>query len=411
VTWNLAGLAFTSAAGVILNVLIAVFYDAAVLGVFSQVFALYVFFSQFSVLGIHFSVMQGAARHAGDVRKVRSVLIGALVPTIVLSAAFTSALVAARGYVGQILSSPGVAAGIAWAGPGLFLFGINKILQSATNGLGWMGWFAALQTLRSAVMLAAFGFVWLARMPGESISVVFTVSEACFFVVAAVLLAQGGYIWGPVEDLAHWMKWHLWFGLRSFPIGALTALNTRLDVLMLGYFTNDAMVGIYSLPAMLAMGIYQILIVLRNNYNPRLLQKYHAGMIDSLEADIRRGKRRTYLLMAMAGALIVALYPVGVWAVGGKKVLMDGWPVTAILIAGLVAGAGYVPFNHLLMLAGRPAVQAGTVLVAVAVNFLGNLVLIPCWAACGAAVATGIAILCHTALLIYLTKRLIRVRI
>src|SRR5690349_7530199 len=55
VIWNLASFVILGLSGVLINILIGYAYDASALGVFNQVFAVYIFFSQLAVGGIHLS--------------------------------------------------------------------------------------------------------------------------------------------------------------------------------------------------------------------------------------------------------------------------------------------------------------------------------------------------------------------
>jgi O-antigen/teichoic acid export membrane protein len=68
--------------------------------------------------------------------------------------------------------------------------------------------------------------------------------------------------------------------MKSFFSNVLLQMNTRIDVLVLGLFWSDHIVGIYSFAATLAEGVYQLLVVLRTNYNPMLVRL-------TLEAAVR----------------------------------------------------------------------------------------------------------------------------
>ena len=52
VLYNVAGLGVAGVCGILLNFLIGTLYDAAALGIFNQVFATYIIFAQFAVLGV-----------------------------------------------------------------------------------------------------------------------------------------------------------------------------------------------------------------------------------------------------------------------------------------------------------------------------------------------------------------------
>ena len=103
---------------------------------------------------------------------------------------------------------------------------------------------------------------------------------------------------------------HLVYGTKSAVSGMLLELNSRVDVLMIGYFLDDARVGIYSFASTLAEGVFQLLVVLQNNYNPLIARSLTQGADapgpaqEEFHAMVRRGKRTTYLWMTLAGALV-----------------------------------------------------------------------------------------------------------
>ena len=55
-----------------------------------------------------------------------------------------------------------------------------------------------------------------------------------------------------------WLKRHIQFGARSVLGGVAVELNTRVDVLVLGLFTSEAQVGIYSFAAFFVEGFLQL---------------------------------------------------------------------------------------------------------------------------------------------------------
>ena len=61
VIWNLASLAFLAVAGVGINLLIAATGGPDALGVFQQVFAVFVIASQLAVFGVHVSVLRSVS--------------------------------------------------------------------------------------------------------------------------------------------------------------------------------------------------------------------------------------------------------------------------------------------------------------------------------------------------------------
>src|ERR1043165_1003245 len=243
VVWNLVSYAVVGLCGLALNVLIGRFYDAATLGTFNQVFAAYILFSQFAVGGIHYSALKAMAEHAQDRSVWGAILLGALIPAGLLSLGFAAGFFVSRTAIGAILDSPDVSVGIAWATPGLFFFAVNKVLLGAVNGLRWMKWFAILQALRPILLIAGLVGLTAIQADPSSLPLIFSMTELVILVLSAIPFLPACCARTP--GLGFWISSHVSFGTRSILSGVLTELNTRVDVLLLGYFSTDRVVGIY----------------------------------------------------------------------------------------------------------------------------------------------------------------------
>jgi O-antigen/teichoic acid export membrane protein len=250
--------------------------------------------------------------------------------------------------------------------------------------------FAVFQTLRAVLLIAALLGLTLLRWPGERLAFIFPVGELVLFV---------GLLWACREELIfkawrsmlEWMKKHLAFGLRGMVGQVLGDVNYRIDILMLGFFFDDHTVGIFSLASVLAEGLYQLPAVLRTNFNPVLVRLLSENRAEELKALIRRGRKLAYIGMTVIGVAAMALYPLGLYLVRNRGDYLQSWPVFAVLMVGIIAASGYIPFGFLLLQAGRPGLQTVMIALLITVNVLLNLVLAPWLGVMGVALSTAIS--------------------
>jgi O-antigen/teichoic acid export membrane protein len=391
--WNFGSLAVLGVSGIALNALIGALYDEAALGVFNQALAAYIFFSQAAVGGLDRSVLKEVAARPGERARVTAVVAAGLVPTVVLAALVTLAFWLARAPIGAWLESPGTAEGIAWATPGLFFFALNKVLLATVNGLSRMRAFAVYQALRYVLILTALGGFALLdreRVHAAHLAGVFSFAEVGLFLVLAleVWLQVRGPLAAGWKEL---VRPHLVYGLRSVGSGVLLELNARVDVLMIGWFMSDRDVGVYTFAAMICEGIYQLLVVLQNLYNPILAREIAARALERLHATIQKGKRRTYLGMLAVAALAVLLYPLALALLTDKPGFGGSVVPFRWLMLGIVLCAGYIPFAQTLLMAGFPGTHTLYMVLTVLFNVVGNALLIPRLGLAGAAIATAIS--------------------
>jgi len=409
VWWNVAGLAIAGAAGILLNYLISVVHGAAALGAFNQVFAVYIVLSQLGALGIHYSALRHLAA-VSDEGERRAITSAALVTTAVVGALFSAAGWLLAEPIGRVVDSPAVAVGIRYAAPGVLFFALSKVTLACINALQRMRWYAVLTGGRFLLMVLAFGGFALAEVDAARLPLLITVAEGSVLLLSLVPI--GGLVGRvPLAALRSWIHEHLRFGLKGFSSGLVAELNTRIDVLILGAFAGDRVVGAYSFAAILAEGLYQVLVVLRTNFAPVVIRLWAGNRRDELVATVRRVRDRTYLGSLVVGALAIGVYALVVPLITRDPLLADSWRYFALLVAGMVASAGYAPFLPLLLYAGLPGWYTILIATTFAANAIGNLALVPALGASGSALGTAFAFLVGLVALKWMSARLLDLQI
>jgi O-antigen/teichoic acid export membrane protein len=194
-------------------------------------------------------------------------------------------------------------------------------------------------------------------------------------------------------------------------MSGLFELFARVDILVVGAFASDRVVGAFSFAATLFEGLYQVLYVLRINYAPVVVRLWTGDRKGELEAVIRRARNRTYAGAAAAGLLAVAAYALLLPLLTADAEFVQSWQPFAVLVAGAALAAGYNPFLPLLLYAGRPGRNTAFMLVVFSVNAAGNLVLVPLFGPLGSAAATALALAASALLLRAVVARQLGLRI
>lgn len=188
-------------------------------------------------------------------------------------------------------------------------------------------------------------------------------------------------------------------------------LNARVDVLMIGFYLEDRWVGVYTFAAMVAEGMYQLLVVLQNMYNPLLARDLALGQTTTLEASIARGKRNTYLGVAVVGLLAAWIYPWPFDWLVGKSAVAESATAFRGLVLGIVLSAGFIPFAQVLLMGNRPGWHSVYMASTVLLNIVGNAILIPKFGIIGAALATSLAMFLSIFVLRALVRRELQLKL
>lgn len=413
VVWNAGSLAILSACGIIINIIIMACQGPQALGIFNQVFAFYIVISQIVVGGLQFSVLKHCSYEQDNPTECATIASSALMLVAFAGIVICAILFGLRDVIGRTLDSSSVAFGLTFAIPGLAFYALNKVLLMVLNGLRNMRAFAVFQALRYLLILAGVVVIMLLGYPGSHLPLSLTMAEVILFVALMlyinIMLFRIRF--SLASEMRSWFRRHISFGSRGFLSGVLIEMNTRVDVLMLGYFMSDTIVGIYSFASTFAEGFAQLSTVIRQNVDPIVGRCFAEDNREKIKEIARKVRHTFYPIMAFVGCALIATFPVLIWLVASNGENWQSWGVFAILVSGIVLASGYRPFIGILMQGGRP----GTYTILIAGSVLGNVILnvclIPVLGIYGAAVATALIYVIEVVALVVLARNLFGIRL
>jgi O-antigen/teichoic acid export membrane protein len=396
--------------GLGLSFVIARWWGASAFAVFNLVTTAYFALAVVGACGLPYSVLRAIAEQPDDRGRVAAIVAGALVPNLVLAAAATAVFVAIRPLIARWLDSPAVAEGMLWAAPGLFCFAVNKLLLGVVNGLRRMRAFAVYTSLRYVLIAAGLVIARAVQLAPDHLAAIWTFTEATLLLVLLGELVATV----PLARAAGWTAWtrrHLYYGVRGVLATLAYEINTKLDVWMLGILIADkAAVGIYALAAALNEGVMQLAVVIQNNINPVTARLLADGDLHELQAMVARLRR--WFVPALLGVCAVAAagFPAVIpWVIGDAGFAAGAIPF-AILMAGIAIASPFLPFAQLLLMAKRPGWHTVLLVIAISVNVVTNVVLIPRLGLAGAATSTATTIAISALLLRTLARWRLGVR-
>ena len=405
ILWTLGSFAFLATSGVVINFAVVGLRDATSLGVFNLSYAVYMLVSQIAIWGVHYSVLRNAAYYSCSAKRRGLLIATAILFGLVFGLVATLTLVLLAPYLGILFKSTSTGEAIKLAAFGLLLFPVNKVLIAYVNALRHMRAFALLQALRylcvmlwvGAICASEFSFAWTSF--GFFVAEVVTLLAALFYLQRVSLLR---YLrWSP-----SWGRRHFSFGAKSLPSGMFVEANSRLDVLLIGFFFGQFAVGVYSFAAMLVDGLLQILAMIRVNLNPILVEIFRDSLWSQGRDLFRVTRRYIYLASFFLSLGILFVFWIFTNQIMPDKDLQGGMGSLIILLAGLGLVSAYIPFDNVLMVSGFPFYQTFQNLSVVGVNLLAGIILVPRFGIEGAALATAGSYLAGIAVMIFFVKRL-----
>lgn len=408
---NAASFGVTAIAGVVVSALLAARFGVDAVGQFNQLAAIQLVFSQLAAFGFHLACLHYLSVHpyggAEWVAAGRSALaLTGVTATITAGALFSSA-----GLLESLLDSPGLGEGVRWVALAAGLFGLNKVLFALLTAAERFHTLALAQALRPLGWLA--GAATLLRQDAPQAA---SLGQLLAMAEVLTLLGAGTRVLpflfrSAAPGAGGWYRKHYSFAWRAMPSNLLIDLNTRVDVLVLGFFASDGAVGIYSFAALVAEGVFQIGTIVRTMITPRLVRalvERDAGQL----ASLRHGAGRASLVLTAVSALALAVvYTPAVRLFGLDPALAQGLNVLLILLAGVVATSFHSPFWMALAMGGRPGEHTQLMLLVVVCSVALNLALTPWAGITGAAIATATTFAAVPLMLRFAVRRTLGMRI
>ena len=387
---NFVSLGFLAISGLLINSLIAKHYGSSALGLFNLVFAVYILGSQIATFGVQYSVI----RYVSEIGRT-AVAGRLLLSALVVAGSVSSIVVAITALLflttGSTIYGDAVTSGIMVMLPGLWCFSINKVILNALNGLQYNGLFAVFTSLRYFLMsISMIAVVWM-NVEDFYLCAVLPVSEGLLLATLVICFTRHFFSQYDVRLDGDWLKRHVQFGSRSLLGGVAVELNTRVDILVLGLFTSEAQVGIYSFAAFFVEGILQLPQISRRLVDPSIAKLASERRLDELRDFTRKGRNIGAIAALTTTVIAIALYPYGAAFLSDPTMASTSWPIFSILMLGATVFAVYGAFSGLLSQAGFPVAQTQYNLMVLGTNALLNFALAPRFGINGAAVATAMS--------------------
>ncbi|MEM1207840.1 MAG: oligosaccharide flippase family protein [Planctomycetota bacterium] len=287
--------------------------------------------------------------------------------------------------------------------------GYTAIIKGALSGFGRVAVAQALSDLFNPLVLLTLtvsgGLLWFEAGTGIT-AVGLAVSSAfvCAAIGAAILLFVCRRFDSQTISAGDALPPRLLSKSLAFTwIAGMNALLAHADIVMVGAFTDDATAGVYGLSSYLGSIGTALSVALGAATTPRLAVAFRKRQLAEAQ--------KISLAMALVTGVSTVLYLLFLLILG-RHVLwvfgadfIAGWPAACVITAGYAIGSCCGPTGHLLNMAGKEAVTARSMVVAVAANIVLNLALIPLLGILGAALATGLVVVGRNIYLVWVIRR------
>lgn len=375
-------------------------------GIYAFVWVIVILTGNLSCLGFHTSIIRFYHQHvaAGETALMRGLNVASC-----LIACLTATLVAALGFAFLFLFGDSIASYyLVPVGIALFIIpmiALGDILDGMARARGWtVSALAPTFILRPILILVFMAGTELTDAPHDATTAMAAALAATYVTTLAhlaqltALIRREAGASGARYQLGGWMR----YSLPLFLVDGISFLLTNADVVVVGLFLPPDQVGIYFAAAKTIVLVQFVYFSVKAAAAPRFSAVIATNDHDALAIFASQATRWTFwpslvigLCALAAGELLLSLF--------GPN-FTDGYPLMAILFAGILTKASVGPAEILLSMAGHQKLCVGVYAVTLIAAVMLYSVMIPLFGLTGAAVAAATAIMIES-LLLHLTVR------
>jgi O-antigen/teichoic acid export membrane protein len=375
VSWVLVAMIVDLGIGFFLKVILGNYFGATGLGAYSMVLVIYLIASILGGIGIPAALVKYIAEYKDRKSKFQSFVTCGVINSLILG---------------------GVVAAI------IFITLINVL-----NGMRKMKLYAFAQIFRRAsVLLFTAIFVWMG----------FGVAGAVWGLVVPAALTSGliiiisrDFLKLKVKDFVKTSKSLFSFGSKVFAGNILSTINTRVDMLLIGFFLLDKDIGIYAVAVMFVHFMLVIPQAVQRITYPAIAELWAKKSKRSIENMINKCMKFTYILLTLAGILffffaedIIRI----IYFNRPDEFLPAVFPLKILVLAFVIRGP-LVSVGAVFGSIGKPEISLYIIALITITNVILNIILIPMYGINGAAIATSFSFILSTVVGTYLREKIL----
>nr|WP_321258577.1 polysaccharide biosynthesis C-terminal domain-containing protein [uncultured Pseudodesulfovibrio sp.] len=384
--------------------LIGATFDRAVLGTFNLSYFFFIITGQIAAFGIQNAALYYVPLVTDNIAAKCRVGTTVILLVALVSPCISICLYFSSDFFSILFSIPQLNYALKVVACACPLFALNKVILNYLNGLQKILAYSIFSGLRIIILCLCIIAAVLKGIDSDHLALVFPVTEAILATIMFIYCLKCHLFALPHLDLGT-IGETLKFGFKSLPIGIIHEVNTRVDVVMLGFFLTESSIGIYTLPAITIESILLIGYTVRRSMDPILTRLFSTGNMNEISKIIRFCTTKGVLASAALTTLASAAFCVVVTYIPSLSEYTESMIYLVYLAPGAIIWGALLPVSGFFIQTGSPQVQTFLIATQITLNATLNAILIPWLGTQGAAMGTGSSLLLFSALFVFLLKR------
>lgn len=405
IQWSFISLAASSIAHLLLRITLGRELGPSGLGLYTLIFTIYMFGTQFASFGIETALTKYVAEYKDDSLKINKYISSGVLGSLISGLMIGILLYMFSNFIStKIFSSLEMISLLKVTAFCFPFIAMQKAVQGVLNGFRNMKSFAYLNIVQNILIVTLSVFLVLSLKMGVEGAIIGLVIPTTVVGILSLIYVKNNLVFYP-EMLKEILKDLSWFGFYVVLANSIGVINTQIDSLMIGHFMEETDVGYYAIAAIFMQGITLIPNAVQRITTPAIATYYGKNDYYSIEKLIKNT-----MLKVFAATLFISIC----LAIFGKVIIItlfrDFLPAyipMLILLIGYSIYSALISVGGALSSVGKVKMIFKISIFCTLINALLNIILIPQYGLIGASIATSISLILTSLIHMYCIRRYI----
>jgi len=381
---QLSGFAF----GLVLSLILARYFGAANLGLYSLTFTIYGLILLVAALGVPVAAIKFAAEYKGSQSKLDEVASSAVLSSLALGTVVALVLAIFSPALAALFHTPSFVTFLLVLSP-IFPFSfVAGALASFLNGIREMRYYALAAILQSILTLA-LGLLFISFGFGALGVVLATVLAAVGYCLYLLRVCRNYFHLTP-HNLRPMTRDLISFGAKTMLASGINQISYQSDILFIGYFLTATQVGYYTVAVTLSTFFWIIPQSVQQITYPAITHYWVEKDTAAIQTVVSKSIKYSTVVLLPIG-LGVTFFSRYIVLILGSAFVNAIVPALILLLGTIINGALQRPIGSILYSLGFPQLNLKIFTVAAATNVVLNILLIPRIGINGASIATVVS--------------------
>lgn len=408
VQWAFISIVTTSLAHFILRIVLGRELGAEGLGVYTLAFTVYLLGMQFAAFGIGSALTQYVAESLENIAAIRTYVSSGMTSSIITGALMGIVLYILAPFIAiTIFHVPEMEFLIQLTALCYPFIAIQKAVLGTLNGLRRMHLYAVLTIVQNiSTVIISLLLVLLFSKGVQGAVIGFVIPTIIIGLICPIMIREfislDRSLWNAQALRATTM-----FGFFVVLGNSIGSLSNQVDSLLIGYFLNPTEVGIYAVAILLSQTLTLVPGAIQRVTAPVTAALYGKGnLFEVRQIFISTLKKSFYI--SIVSAITIALFGPYIIEILFGEEFLEAYVPMLILLIGYVFGASFSAVGATLSSIGKVRVPYQIGIIAMVINVVLNILLIPILGIIGGAMASCTTMIVSFGITTYVIFRLFR---